>query len=640
MNSAVRLWIVVWLALMAAWPARSVSQSTTGASGPDTLSAEAVNAFADRVLPSLLDSLQVPGAVFAVVRGASPLHVEGYGWADHARQIPFDSDSTVVRVASVSKLFTATAVLQLYEAGRLRLDADVNTYLPDLQVDSTFATPITLHHLLTHTGGLDERVLNAGDDAPPPALHRVLEKTLPPRVYPPGEIISYSNYGLALAGRVVETVAGQSFVRYQQEHVFEPLGMTLSTFEQPPEDVASLLATGHLLDGDRLTSLPPDYIMLPPAGGLYTTGRDMTRFMAAHLSEASASGLQLLADSTRALMHRTQFRHHPGMLGQAYGFEEHRISGRRALRHDGGWPGWSSTVVVFPEPDVGLFLAANRQVPSLGDAIVKALGDTFLPKVPSPDSQTEQFEPGSVSENVAGTYRFTRHPHTTFEKLVALVGLPVPDAVVTVQGDSALTVRVAGDTLAMRPLASGMFTTGGPDPTRAAIRTDARGEGTFLLFSTAAFERIGWWETLPVQWGLALLCLLGIGSALLFPLLETWVYVHHEGENELPDNMQYARALAVLMAGLHLGFIFVLGIRLYLAGTQGIFHLNPAVIRPMLAIPILAVVFTGGVLGFTVRAWRERVWSQAARIHYTVVAVAATAYVPFLLYWNVLARPF
>jgi hypothetical protein len=297
-------------------------------------------------------------------------------------------------------------------------------------------------------------------------------------------------------------------------------------------------------------------------------------------------------------------------------------------------------VALFPDANVGVFLAANRQAGALGDAVIEAFAQTLLPPSEAADSSAVSAQHDALSSDVEGTYRFTRRPQTTFQKLVALAGLPAPDAIVSVESDSAVTVRIGADTLMMRPAEAGVLTTGGANPTRAAFRTDETGRGAFLLFPTSAFERIGWWETLPVQWGVAIFCLLGLGSALLFPLLEAWVYTHHEGEDELPDNMQYARALAVLMAGLHVGFVFVLGVRLYLAGPQGIFHLNPAVIRPMLAIPILAVVFTGGVLGFTVRAWRERVWSMAARIHYTVVAVAATVYVPFLLYWNVLARPF
>ncbi len=608
--------------------------------GTDSLSAKAVSAFADRVIPALLDSMRVPGAVFVAVRGSDVLHASGYGWANREAQIPFDPDTTVVRVGSVSKLFTTAAILQLYDTGRLRLHDDVNTYLSELQIDSTFAAPITLHHLLTHTAGFDERLLFAGDDDPPPDLRTVLARTLPPRVRPPGSIITYSNHGMALAGRVVETASGEPFADYQAAHLFDPLGMTRSSFRQPPTALQGALATGYMRDDDRLTPLPPDYITLVPSGGLYTTGRDMGRFLSAHLADSSAAGEISLTDSTRALMHQTQARHHPGLPGRTYGFEEGRVWGQRVLQHEGGWPGWRSVVALFPEAQIGLVLVGNRQASGFGDAMVEAFARRFFRTPPPADSSVSPAQLTAETQALSGTYRFTRHPHTTFEKMVVLFGLPVPDATVAVAGDSALVVEVGRETFLLRPSTSGLYSTGGPNPTRAAFRTNRQGEGQFLLFSSAAFERIGWWETLPVQWSLGLFCLLGMASALLFPALETWVYAHGEGEEHLPENMQYARPLAVLMAGLHLGFLFVLGIRLYLAGPQGIFHLNPAVIRPMLAIPILAVVFTGGVLGFAVRAWRERVWSQAARIHYTVVAIAATCYVPFLLYWNLLARPF
>ena len=156
------------------------------------------------------------------------LFTRGYGKADVKNDEPVVADETLFRIASTSKLFTATAVMQLVEQGKVDLDTDVNDYLKDVKVPDTYpGRPVTLRGLLTHTAGFEEHF--TGSEARTAAevvpLGKYLAEDMPARVRPPGEITSYSNYGMALAGHVVEEVSGESFDRYVKENIFNPLGM-------------------------------------------------------------------------------------------------------------------------------------------------------------------------------------------------------------------------------------------------------------------------------------------------------------------------------------------------------------------------------------------------------------------------------
>lgn len=164
-------------------------------------------AFVDALVRAELAELRIPGAVVSIVYRGRVLLARGYGLADLERGTPMDPNSTVVRVGSISKPVTATAVMQLAESGALRLDADVNDYLDDVRVPAAFGRPVTAADLLTHTAGFDVRLSGTAaaseDDVLPLGVY--LARDLPPRVRPPGRVLAYSNHGYTLLGHLVET---------------------------------------------------------------------------------------------------------------------------------------------------------------------------------------------------------------------------------------------------------------------------------------------------------------------------------------------------------------------------------------------------------------------------------------------------
>src|SRR5262249_23034690 len=196
--AAIHLLLVQALPLYAGEPAKDLDD------------VKGLEAFLDQFFQEKMAERHVPGAVFVLVKDGRTTFAKGYGYADRERKLPVVPDKTAFRVASVSKLFTAPAVLQQYERGRLKLDDDVQHYLHGFQLRDPFPEPVTLANLLTHTGGFDERTIGTTartrDGVQP--LGRYLAAWMPACSLPPGDVISYSNHGVALAGHVVEETSG------------------------------------------------------------------------------------------------------------------------------------------------------------------------------------------------------------------------------------------------------------------------------------------------------------------------------------------------------------------------------------------------------------------------------------------------
>ena len=272
--------------------------SCTGTpSAPEPIRSNELEAFADQFFAERMEQLHIPGLVFVAVQDGKTILAKGYGKASIQEDRDVQPEASVFRIGSVSKVFVAAAVLQLVEQGRLELDADVNGYLQALQVDNRFGTPLTLEHLLTHTGGIQDPPYESHTD--PSArqpLAQFLAHDLLPIATAPGDEFRYSSNGYALAAYVVEEVSGLPFDQYVEEHILQPLGMRSTTYlltPQVPAEMATGSATGNATgnaagyayrDGS-LAAQPLDYNDDYPAGALTSTGSDMANFMTAMLGD-------------------------------------------------------------------------------------------------------------------------------------------------------------------------------------------------------------------------------------------------------------------------------------------------------------------------------------------------------------------
>ena len=275
--------------------------------------------FVDRFFEAQMNRLHIPGLVLTVVKDGEAILTKGFGWADMESGTPVAAEKTVFRVGSVSKLFTATALLQLAERGRIDLNADVGRYLNPVKIDESFREPVTAAHLLTHTAGFDDRYIGIAarrrvDRLP---LPEYIAARLPPRIRPPGELIAYSNHGYALAGLLVEEISGVPFESYVDEHIFRPLRMTRTSFELPAR-LKTDLAVGYRYLKDEYLPASYDYFNVAPASSLSSTATDMARFLIAQLQDGSYQGARILSSETKDEMQRRHFAHHPRLPGRTY----------------------------------------------------------------------------------------------------------------------------------------------------------------------------------------------------------------------------------------------------------------------------------------------------------------------------------
>src|SRR5215217_6189386 len=202
----------------------------TPQTGAHEMTATDVEAFLDGLVPLQIKQSDIAGATVSIVKDGKLLLAKGYGYADVEKQKPVSAQETLFRPGSISKLFTWTAIMQLYEQGKLDLDRDVNEYL-DYKIPDAFGKPITLKNIMTHTPGFEEQIKDLFTNTPgSPNLGEYLKTHIPARIYPPGTVPAYSNYATALAGYIVERISGERFDDYVERHIFTPLGMEHATF--------------------------------------------------------------------------------------------------------------------------------------------------------------------------------------------------------------------------------------------------------------------------------------------------------------------------------------------------------------------------------------------------------------------------
>lgn len=611
-----RLLLVAALSLAAVRPPATASAAPV----PDT---RELADFFDTAMAPRLEAEHVPGAVVSVVGAGKTLFSKGYGLADRENRTPFDPAGSLVRIASITKLFTWTAVMQQVQQGRLDLHADVNRYLTAFRVPATYPQPITLEHLMNHTAGFEDRTIGLGArrkaDVPP--LGTYLAEHMPARVRPPGEVSAYSNYGAALAGYIVSRVSGQSYDRYVQEHILDPLGMRHTTAAEPvPPSLAAGQARSYDYEQGTYQRKPFVFDNLAPDGSISATANDMARFMLAHLE-----GGPILDESTARLMHQRSFAADPRIDGYAHGFKEQTINGHRVIMHDGSWEGFQSALLLVPDADVGLFVSTS----SIGGIeavteLLPAFFDRFLPG----DRAAPSALSGRTVTPVAGFYKPARLVESTIEKVLTLTN----SAQLRIGGDGKLAFQ--GKTWS--PLAPGLYQQDGGRQ-RLAFVTNGAG----VVYATTdgpAYELLPWWDTPPptliavaLSVGTALTAVLGLPSAAALRRLR-------RRPSRTPRAWRAGRILAGLAGAVGLAFVVLFA--LTLAGPTSILYGVPATLRALLLLPPLFLGLTIAAITTTVIGWRQRHIGVPARGHQVILLAGLLALLWFCRHWNLLGWQF
>ena len=370
-------------ALVAGWlgvaGAASFAACSNGPVDPDGDAKPLTQAGRDSVfvaqLRAQLDAAMAAGQFSGVVlvrHDGYTLFEEAYGLADRELKVP-NTPLTRFRLGSMNKMITAVSVMQLVQAGKLQLDKTLGTYIPDYP-NAEMASKVTLHHLLTHTGGTGD-IFGAEFMA-----HRSELRTVDDYVelygardllFTPGTKWQYSNYGFILLGALIERVSGISYYDYVATNVYAPAGMT-ATGSEPEETSVPGRSVGYTHQSGSLVSNAP---LLPwrgtPAGGGYSTAADMARFAAAVREN------RLLSAENTALLLSGKVDLGP-QLQYAYGFDDRVVAGRRFVGHPGEAAGMSAQLEFEPGGGYVVVVLSNFDPP-----IARDITTFILDRLPS-----------------------------------------------------------------------------------------------------------------------------------------------------------------------------------------------------------------------------------------------------------------
>lgn len=329
---------------------------------PDVATAEAV-----RLIDAWADAAQAygrwPALSIAIGVGDRQVWSSGYGYLDAARKIPADG-KTIYSICSISKLFTSVAVMQQWEAGKLRLDEPITTYLPwaKLQPDGRDSVPVTLRALLSHSAGVprDGRTgYWTGPDFPFPGQDELkADYASANPLYPVGRVYQYSNIGLTLAGNAAVEVSGQKFETLVQENVLTPLGLSDTRPTFPIDQLGKRLAVGWGpldRDGQRKQLKPFDTKAIVPAAGFSSTAEDLVKFGLWQVNLLKQETVPVtpgvLRPSTLREMQRVQFSDDVRRGSFGLGFVVEKDGGKTYVGHDGSCPGYKSVLLVRPDSE-------------------------------------------------------------------------------------------------------------------------------------------------------------------------------------------------------------------------------------------------------------------------------------------------
>jgi CubicO group peptidase (beta-lactamase class C family) len=369
-----------------------------------------------RRVDEILNRWPAVGFAFGVVRNGSLEFFSAHGLADIATRTPVTED-TVFRIASITKTFTAIAVLQLVERGLVDLDAPANEYLRAYQLiprDRGWR-PATVRHLLTHTAGIDEQVprraalrrdfgVSVAMGRPVPTLAEYYGGRLVLGVEP-GTRFRYTDHGPATVGQIVADVSGQPLDRYLGEHVFSPLGMTHTDLIRS-ELVRQGLATGYVLRARGPRAVTERQAVMAAAGGAFSTPRDMSRYLQALLGGGANDHGSVLEPATVATMFQPQYQPDPRLAGIGLAFLRGVAGGHVVVEHQGTLPGFKSQIFLAPDDGVGVMAFTNGT----------RRGETWLPVetagvldlllgVPEPAIRTDVPQRPEIWGELCGRYR-------------------------------------------------------------------------------------------------------------------------------------------------------------------------------------------------------------------------------------------
>ena len=662
------LWLLVGLVVAAAIAVtvgRTVFSGgthnrTTSSLAPDQAPADAtarkvIARYRERI-PELMAEQGIPGLAVALVDKDQPLWIQGFGRLDDAGSAAVNAD-TIFSAQSMSKLFTATAVMLAVAEGRVDLDEPITTYLPEFTVHSAFEQhperKITLRMLLSHTAGFTHEAPVGNNNELDPGefdahVRSISETWLR---FPVGTGYAYSNLGIDLAGFVLERVEGKPFSDVARESLLEPLGMERSTFDRAAIRSSGNRAIGHVYP----FASPPLYEPMTAAGGLYTSARDLARYLRFQLNDGSIDGRTVLPGKWLDEMRTVPPPRAGSPAGYALGVVRHRWENwPDLLEHGGSGYGFLADLWWAPEVGLGIAVLTSSQDHELQNELATSILADLLR------------DPGVYRGRLlALPWRApVEDPNVSFAPPAGLASL-VADAAMPARGDE--STRWAGYSGLYRTLAWDVLELDGPparflveagipyfegedrDDVLARRRLAEIEPGLFLANNGETLDLRGpvpTWRNFRLvrvsdgpsawQWAIlgaaALAAVTWLGGALARSVRRSPAS-RTAGSHWRPVAATVAGATALVVLATVALLASIPG--LVDAGFLGWLELHPAE-RLALHLPLAVAVLGASTAALVAAGWIGRWWPSAVRLQYTALAVAAVVLGALLVGWHLI----
>ena len=335
----------------------------------------------DDYISSKMKELGIPGAALVIVQGDQIVHLKSFGVADGSGRLV--TPQTPFFTGSTGKSFTSLAIMQLVEAGKIKLDAPVQTYLPWFRVaDQDASKLITVRQLLNQVSGLPTAIgqeqLTITDDSTSAIENNVRALANVELIAPPGERYEYSNANYVTLGMIVQAVSGQSYETYVKEHIFKPLDMQ-NSFTSKTEAQQDGLAVGF----QKWFGIPVASPNLPfsrgslPAGKLNMSIEDFGHYLIAQLNDGNYQGLSVLSPGGIAELHHPDIQMPNSTDFYGMGWEVQQYQNVQVIGHNGAVPGYTTGMFLVPEKNMALALVMNTYSPMLGIRISRLPGSVL-----------------------------------------------------------------------------------------------------------------------------------------------------------------------------------------------------------------------------------------------------------------------
>lgn len=549
----------------------------------------------------------------------------GYSFLDsEGNGVTRMTSGTGLRVGSISKVFVGLAAVQLQQLRLLDMERDARNLVPH-EYSRHFRDSYTFGDLLTHTAGFNEILTGMTTETVTDLydLERYFDEHLLPPLAPVGDRTVYSNQGITMAALAMETLTGQSFAEYAQNTIFNPIGMTSTTYI-PNQEARNKLATGYAYVLGNYRAIPLRHWLYYPASSLVTNAADIEKLLLALIDEEQT---EFMRAKGRQEFQTQQHSAAPGMPGVCYVLWEHEAYGQRVLWHSGHMPGHRTGLFWLPEHDLALFLNYN-----LDTYYVLQFLEDFLARFFAGEATASAGLPINAGAIQQGTYRKNWYPRNTFGKAAVLGGFKGKEVSVKIDGDELLV----GDKR-YRHLGSNRFQEigGGGSPLQY-VPSRGKGRPTYITHGGMRnFEYVPFFHTKLFSWGIMGAAALGIVITLFCNMA---ILRHYAGDDARAFLYKPRRRAArcgllgtlslILFAVLMFGYVFT--------GAFIIIQDAPLHFRLTLWLPKIAVVFYVLMLAFLGQSLSRNPLRGIEKFLFPTLIISASILTYYLHYWNIL----